>query len=311
MKNAHSSAHPDQNKWFAMLTIVNQHSSLLQSNLTRSFKKLCFRRLLAENILVFLLQYTSLMFNTSLIWFATGTSCAFLFLRGSRILPSMWMGNFLACFLATHHAIFASGFATVYTLQAFLLLWCCYRYISPTLIFYRKKTYLKFIFCSGILTAMTSMILFPFSLQAWLANWNGILVISIGLLTLDAFFPEAYALKNIHKKIFLLCYSALLFFSIMLLFSQQPLYSMMFALTTLPFIALISFYFGWCGTVSAVFLWGLLLSLGAYIGAPLFNTVYAHKTCLFLQTLLCIETLVFLYYNSKFKSSAPLANLRK
>jgi hypothetical protein len=49
-------------KWQHMLTIVSQHSTATP-DLARQFQKIFIYRLLAENILVFLLQYSGLMLS--------------------------------------------------------------------------------------------------------------------------------------------------------------------------------------------------------------------------------------------------------
>ena len=90
-------------KWQSMLTIVNQNLELQPFKTSKTpvlqFKKMVMQRSLAENLLVFFLQYIGLKLTTfsldpSPLWLATGTACAYLFLRGYRVLPGIWLGNF-------------------------------------------------------------------------------------------------------------------------------------------------------------------------------------------------------------------------
>src|SRR2546421_12693846 len=114
------------NKWQQMLLLVNQNAELLETDLKGQYKKLFLKRWFASNLLVFLLQYIGFTLNLptltiSPMWFFTGTACAFIFLQGYRILPGLWLGNFIAYYLAKASFLLALGSASVITLQALIL----------------------------------------------------------------------------------------------------------------------------------------------------------------------------------------------
>lgn len=303
-------------KWQSMLTIVNQYSQLLPSNTrtnqAQQFKKLVRKRLLAENILVFLLQYIGLKLSTltlhpSPLWLATGTACAYLFLRGYSVLPGVWLGSFLGFYLEKIGFLLALDCATVLTLQGFLLLWFSYRYLSPTLIFNHLPMFIKFIVYTALLTALASFMLificyssllshkdtlFQHWLQWWLANFNAILIFSCALLTWDAYFADFYAVKQ-WKSIAML-FGLLLFFIIGLIFSHTPASTTFMALSILLITVFISAKFGWCGAITAAFLSGILLCFAGFFDAVLFSTYSTAVTLLLLQLFLCLNTIIAL-----------------
>lgn len=206
-------------QWHQMMTIVNQNSEIIQPQLDQQFKKLSLQRFLMVNILVFFIQYgglnlSTLSLNPFPLWFATGTACAYLFLRGYNVLPGIFLGNFFAYYLATANFSLALGCASLLTIQALLLLWFNYRYIlNPSLIFYQLKQFIQFILFTAILTAWVSSLLlvicypsmpitkplFQIGLQWWLANLNGILIFSIAMISWDAYFPQYNSIKQTTK----------------------------------------------------------------------------------------------------------------
>ena len=260
----------------------------LQSNLLWQYKKIVIYRRLAENGLVFLLQYSGLMLSTlvshpTVMWLASGTACGFVFLRGLNVLPGIWLGSFIAYYFAHAGVGIASACASIYALQAGLLLWLSYRFISPTLLFSRAFIFIKFVIACGFLTALTSLLLvyvcyaafsFPLWLLWWLANFNGIIVLAFTLIAWDAYFPEFTRLT--HKSASFL-YAIAIIFLFIILFKQNLTAVMSFALLTLPLTMIVSVYFGWCGVMAAVFFFGLLLTLG---------TQFSSNTVIFLQFLL-------------------------
>lgn len=289
-------------KWQRVAAIVTQHSTS-QSDLRRQFQKLFIQRLLAENFLVFLLQYSGLTLSTLTshpkpLWLACGTACAFIFLRGYSVVPGIFAGSFLAYYFAKSGLGLACTCAAIYSLQAFLLLYICQRFISPSLIFYRKISFVKFILCSAILTAAVSAALEYFCydgaarllvwIQWWLANFNGIMVFSTALIALDTYFPQIETLKNLDKSKLGLLYGGLLVCVIALALSHTPALIICFAISSLLLTMLISKYYAWCGAVMAIFLLGLSLSLAALLGAPLFSNNFASSTAIFLQLILSL-----------------------
>lgn len=314
MNQPHLPSPPYEEKWQRMLAIVNQHPALLQPMLAREFKKLSVNRFLAANILVFLLQYTGLMFSTLIshptpLWFASGTACAFIFMRGCSILPGIWLGSFCAYYFSNSGGLLAFSCATIHMLQAFFLLWLSYRYINLTLHFYDRRTCVKFILCSAALTAIASLFLTLIcysSLQStqtllllwrqwWLANFNGLVIFACALITLDTYFPQIDKLKQLNLFMLKFIYGLLFILICALLFCRDPLDTIWLALSIMLLTFIISIGYGWCGVIAAVFLSGLLYGVAASLGAPIFNTDFSSATVFFLQLLLCVETMMGLF----------------
>jgi integral membrane sensor domain MASE1 len=303
-----------------MLLLVNQHSKRLQPNLKWQFKKLLLLRLLTENIFVFLLQYSGLNLSTlsihaSPLWFATGTSCAFLFLRGYSILPGIWLGTFLAYYLAKAAFWLAFGCAIVLSLQAVFLRWFNYRYLlSPTLIFYRLQMYVKFVLFTATLTALVSVVLifmysllmphreisFQLWLQYWLGNLNAILIFSCALITWDNYFPRSYPIRQL-KKTLLPLYALVVLITLALSISHTLMATILLALPNLFIIGFIGANYGWGGAITASFISGILLGFAAFMGAAVFNTPFISLTFPLLQLLLCMESIVGVVFAIKYR----------
>ncbi|HEX4046006.1 MAG TPA: MASE1 domain-containing protein, partial [Gammaproteobacteria bacterium] len=243
------------------------------------------------------------------VWFASGTACAFIFMRGWSVLPGIFLGSFCAYYLATNHFFQSSFNAGIDASQAFLLLWFSYRYISPTLVFYSTKKCIQFILCCSVLTAIASLmrglfydavfadsiLMFQFWLRLWLGNLTGILVFSLAILTWDLYFLQLDNFKKINKLLLIFCYGLLLITIIALLFSRTPFFILLFSLATMPIICCISLCFGWCGVSAAVFLFGLLLNFAGYLNLPVFATHHSLTMLIYIQAILVVETIVGLY----------------
>src|SRR5690349_20185221 len=118
-----------------------------QSNLLGQFKKCVIDRRIMENAIVFLLQYSGLMLSTlsphpKVLALASGTACAFIFLRGVTVLPGIWLGSLIAYFFAHAGLLSALACATIDALQAYFILWFCYRFVGPTLLFFNIKKFI-------------------------------------------------------------------------------------------------------------------------------------------------------------------------
>jgi hypothetical protein len=277
------------NKWQRMLTIVTEHSTSLP-DLTRQFQKLFLQRLLAENILVFLLQYSGLMLSTlsshvTPLWLASGTATAFIFLRGVSVLPGIFIGSFFACIMAKSGMSIALVCAVIFSMQVFLLLAVTYRFIGPSLIFYSRKTFAKFIFVSALLTGAGSFAFEYFCApdlhvaESWLANFNGTLIFSFALITLDSYFPQIGNLKKIN----LIFYSLFGLPIILLLSSSTPCAIIACTLSLLLLTFLMGRRYAWCGAIAAIFLFAITVSLAA--------SHFTATTSGFLQCILCLECL--------------------
>ena len=163
------------------------------------------------------------------------------------------------------------------------------------LIFYRKITFLKFILLTGVLAGTVSLALQKtLSAQAWLANFNGIVVIACALIAFDSYFPEINRLKMLSRRELGFYYGLLLISLITLLNCRTPLLTLLlgFALLTETFFT--GRRYGWCGAIMAIFLLGLALNLSAMLGAPLFATPFWAATLEFLQIILSLQVLCLL-----------------
>jgi hypothetical protein len=197
--------------------------------------------------------------------------------------------------MANTGAAAASVAAAIYSLQAFLLLWLCYRYVSPTLIFYRKITFVKFILLTGGLAGAVSLALQKtLSAQAWLANFNGIVVIACALIAFDSYFPMINRLKMMSRRELGFYYGLLLISIITLLNCRTPLLTLLLGFALLTETYFTGKRYGWCGAITAIFLLGLALNLGAMLGAPLFATPFWAATREFLQIILSLQVLCLL-----------------
>lgn len=311
-------------KYQELLNAIDANSVLLTHHLEQQYKKLRIVRLLSENILVFLLQYMACTMNLLsshyfIVSLATGTSCAFIFLRGYTILPAIWFGCFSAFYSMMGYFLWSLSVATLYTGQAWLLLILSYRFINPSLIFYRTFTFFKFVFATSALTAFFSYILiycytlffsnnalsFIFWLETWLANLTGIFILSVSLITWDAFFPHLNNLAQLKNPLWML---GLMMLVLILTNSiYPPLFILMF-IFTVPFSLFISLSYGWCGIVCMSFIIGMYFNLSAYLDLPPFSKNLSATAFLFLQFILCLDTILGLSMAILYKNEAKKLN---
>lgn len=309
---------PDTEKWYHMLRIVNQNSKLLHYGLEWQFKKLFFQRFLTENLFIFILQYIGLNLSTLSqnllpLWFATGTSCAYLFLRGYAVVPGIWLGTFAAYCIAKSGVQLAICCATMLSLQAVLLRWLSHYYRIPTPIFYRLKPFITFIIVTALLTCVISFILifitypsllrvdnpFQLGLQWWLANFNAILLFTCALIAFDAFFLNFYAGKPSSSTVILF---VLLLLAIMaLILSHTRVSTSCFALIIMLLTVYISAHLGWVGAITAAFLTGMLPCLAGFLGASVFSATSISVSLLLMQLFLSINTILGLGVAIRYK----------
>lgn len=288
-----------------MSAIIKQHSTS-QPDLTRQFQKLFIQRLLAENFLVFLLQYSGLMLSTLTsqampLWLASGTACGFIFLRGYSVLPGIFAGSFFAYFFANSGFDLACACAGIYCLQAFLLVYISQTYISPTLLFHRKINFLKFIAYLALLTAaistaieflcLSSAASLKIWIQWWLADFNGIFILACALIALDAYFPQLDALKELNRTRLFLFFGLLIFFISAILMSHTALQSIGFSVAASLLIMQMGKFYGWCGAITGIFLLGFAFTLAAFFGMALFA---ANTTLVYLQLILGLQVISLL-----------------
>lgn len=289
-------------------TLVVQKQIHLRSDFAAQFNKIVFNRLMAVTLLVFLLQYIGLSMSTlqylfSPLWLASGTACALIFSRGCRILPGLWLGSLFAYFFANVGVLVAAGCATLYTLQAYLILQLSYRYSSPILIFYQRKLFFNFIVLGLVTTAVVSyclaIILFPkinhhvtlmqIWLQWWSANFNGLFIFGCAVVTWDVFFPQLYLLNKSMKSVINL-FGAIFILCVALLFVHQGLAFALMAFLLLILTGIVSIKFKWCGLVSALFIQGFILSFAGFVNGTLLPSSFAGSLILqgFLFSEICL-----------------------
>ena len=302
----------EPNKWQLMQSIVNQCTTLSPSNrylTSQQFNQLRAKRLLADNLLVFLMQYIGLKLSTfgltpSPLWLATGSSCAYLFLRGTSVLPGIWLGSLLGFYFEKIGLKLSLECASVLTLQPLLLLQFSYRYLGPTLIFTNQRALGKYILFTALLTVMISLIMveicypvvlhnesfFQYWVKWWLANLNGIIIFSSAMITWDAYASSVQTIKK-WKTIYMI-FAVLLVLNIVLVFSHTFISTTCLAFTIILMTIYISVRFGWCGAIAAVFLSGIVLSFAGFLDAAVFTTYTAAMSLLLVQLFLCLNAMI-------------------
>ena len=294
-----------------MQNIVNQCTDILPSKtyLTpHQFNKLRTRRLLADNLMVFLMQYIGLKLSTlaitpSPLWLATGSTCAYLFLRGTSVLPGIWFGSFFGFYFEKVGIELTFECATLLTLQPLLLLQFSYRYLSPTLIFTHQRMFVKYILFTALLTAMISLIfveicypvlshnesIFQYWINWWCANLNAITIFSCAMITWDAYASSAQDIKQ--WRTICILFATLSLLIVALAFSHTLISTTCLALSILLMTILISVRFGWCGAIAAAFVSGILLSFAGLLNAAVFATYTPAMSLLLIQLFLFISTI--------------------
>lgn len=272
-----------------MQFFVKQHLHQMPPDLTKQFKKLFIQRFISENIFIFIIQYIGLTLGTvslnpTPLWLATGSSCAYLFLRGYSVMPGIFLGTLCAYLLAKAALWTAFLCASLFVLQAILLFMFCYRFLGPTLIFYNLKSFTLYILYTLILTGLISYLLLStcytalsttkpmleLGLQWWLANFNGVIIFSSGLLTLDAYFLDFYKTDHLKNKIWLLGIFFILIAALLLSSSTTTI--VFLGCMILLFTACVSFFYHWCAALGLCFLLGIILCFAILFDAPLFTS---------------------------------------
>lgn len=261
-------------KWQQMQTVVDQHPGILPP-LFKNKNQIVIGRLVAENILMLLLQYVGLMFVMtttvpSPIWLASGTACAFIFMRGLTIVPGLFLGTFLSCFSLELPIQLGALCSAIYTAQTLGIMWVTQQLISPSLLFYRACPYIAFLVFTGVFSAISAFLLASISysftdafLRWWLANWSSILVFGIGLVTWDAYFPELDALRQANRVLIGFLYGLLTISAIAILCYTGQV-QLFLLLATACLMMLISARYGWAGAMAANCLVCIIFSLASF-----------------------------------------------
>ena len=290
-------------KWNQMLNYVNQHLKLVQPNLVHQLNKLFAQRLISENIFVFIIQYIGLnlqstSLNTSALWFATGTSCAYLLLRGFTVLPGMFLGT-LNCSLNGKSQLcsgfimcqyfFDTGFASTLVLLSnrqpypdFVCLKKFIFFITYITILTGVMSYLLLRLCSYSITQIEySLELWA---QWWLGNLNGILIFSSAFITFDAYFLDLYSSKNL-KTIYLI-FGVLVFLLFMLSINHAALIKIILIIVIALYSMFISMHYGWWGSIAAAFISGIILCFAGIFDSLLIPNVSPAMNLLLLKLFL-------------------------
>jgi len=306
------SSSQNSNKWQDMLAIINQRPELIQNNLARQNKKIFLTRLITENIFIFLLQYTGLMFSTISsgmhpVWIASGTACAFIFLRGISITPGIWLGSIFA-FYSVLPIGEACVFASIFTLQPLIILAITFRYLkSPMPDFYNTRSFINFIFACAITTASTSLLLaitinitqlWP---HWWLANFNGTLIFTCAIITWDAYFSEQKSLSIINNMIIGIAFGLLITLIVIMCISHSTLITTLVSIAIFVLILSISNYVGWCASIISITLLAIIISISAYVITSANQT---SNTTLMLELLMTISTITSLLIGIKSSNSS-------
>jgi len=291
----------ESDNWQIMQNIVKQYAAILPSKtyLTpQQFNQLRTKRLFSDNFLVFLMVYIGLKLSIfsatpSPLWLATGSACGYLFLRGTSVLPGIWLGSLFGFYFEKIGLRLVFECATVLTFQPLLLLQFCYRYLSPTLIFTHQRMFVKYILFTALLSAITSLMFveicystllhnesfFQCWVTWWLANLNSIIIFSCAMITWDAYASSAPGIKQ--WRTICIVFTTLSVLIVALAFSHTLILSTCLAFFVFLMTVFISVHFGWCGAIAAVFLSGILLSFAGLLNAPVF-AIYTSAMSLFL-----------------------------
>ncbi len=269
-------------KWQQMQMVVDQHPDSLPP-LFKNKNQIVIGRLAAENIMITLLQYVGIMFVMtttvpSPIWLASGTACAFIFMRGLTIVPGMFLGTLLAALSLGTSAPMSVLYSAICVVQTLGLFWVTQQLIAPSLLFHRVCPYLAFIVFSGVLTAIFAFLLSSISylftdafIRWWLADWSSVLVFGIGLVTWDAYFPELDALKEMNKWLLIGLYGLLTIMTLAILYYSGQVQAFLLLATTCLMI-MISLRYGWAGAIAANCLICIIFSLASF-----FHIIVVHK----------------------------------
>lgn len=287
MKSTIDATAKQDEKWHDLLAIVNQYPNFQKNKFVNEQFKLVAIRFITENIFIFLLQYTGLMFSTlstgmNPVWISSGTACAFLLLRGYAILPGIWLGTFFAFYPNTTF-ISALIAASIFTLQPCLILILTYRLMKcPMPNISSGRSVCAFMLICVLTSAISSVLLIsifhtnhPVSsfLQWWLANFSGTIVYTIAIITWDTYFSDEVYPQS--KSI----YFILVIMTILMCCSTSPVMIMLYAFSIIFLISICHYYHGHISTIACITLLTTTISTMSYIGTAAFITAenYLHN----------------------------------
>lgn len=249
----------NMSKWLQLNKILNEANQCHRNEAKYHNVILVAGRLLAENIIVMLLQYIGLAFTLLVtpltpIWLAAGTATAFMFMRGYSIIPGIWIGTLLA-YAPVDGLDIAILFACTFAFQSAMLLYFNHRIGIPTLTFSSITQFIKFAFITGLITLLC-VSTFPLLakllihldqfpkllwLHWWVADCNGILTISTAIIAWDTYFPDLINQNRFKKFILALSLLPIMILTSTLMLTNTYPYTVLIALTAYLFF--MAFYF--------------------------------------------------------------------
>lgn len=155
------------------------------------------------------------------------------------------------------------------SLQAYLMLVLCYRFVGPSLIFYRRTLFYRFILLASGITLLACGVAWmsyqgcmhcsPSTsfLNDWLANLSGIFMLTLPLLALDAYFPDIKQLQKFNKKIRVMGLLFLMLLSLAVFSSHDIVKCVAISLLFFTSFAIAKKY-GWPGANTVSFVIGFL-----------------------------------------------------
>lgn len=261
----------------SQITTLKQTSNIIDENSQKIYRKLIITRFLSANFFVFLLQLIGTVLSYALpfqpLSAATGTAFAYLYLRGIRILPGLLMASFLIpLFITRQYTI-----SLLFTLKTFFisygLLLLLYRFTNPSLIFNKIWHWLRFFILASAICFLSNLLNYNSGIE-WLIDLNGILVISLAIVTIDAYFPDIKELHRLKTRIHLHLYGIMFFLCLLQVFFVNIHLALVIASLNMLIYLYLCYKNGWCGCMSALCLQGIVYQLAALLNAPAFMSPY-------------------------------------
>jgi hypothetical protein len=267
--------------------MTRQGTQNMQDMLTLTdhrLRRLTVFRWLAANLLVCGFLFSGLHINAMTasitpMWLASGAATALVFMRGSRILPGVGLGALLAYFYAGADAATAISAAIIWLLQTYILFVLSSKCISPSLVFRQFKLYLYFVLLCGLVTFISTKTLIMIcdnpavsAVNWWLANLNGILVLSVAVYTWDYYFPAVSEMsQKTARKIAVRLLLLMLLILLYLMVDTAYLATFLFLGIIIVLTKLVQRY-GWCGGMAGIFMLGMTLLFAGLVSPHLITT---------------------------------------
>lgn len=290
----------EHNKWLQLQNSIHKTRQPLSKTST-------MRLLLIDNFFIFLLQFAGYSLNhyiteQPLIFISTGIGLALLFLKGNAIVPGLLLSAFISQVSVHDTLLHASYFACYQIIPLVLCRTFIHRYIGASMIigmtgslWQQALMYIAIIVTAGSITLGGYVVSPTMNIETtWMANLNGLLIMSMTVLLLDLYFVDWC--ETLYKERMALCLLLLLWLFFLacslsiihvtwgywLLLTSSWL--LLYWFTQIPYLL---------GIISALFI-AALLQLGLS-----FFFVYPIKTAWLWQSLLFLDTVYAIYLIKK------------